>query len=110
MVISIEDRQLNLNDLKVKLSDFNNEFYSTKNLNVASRILGTNYQIITVQSFANKKEGMDYLATLDDDGTVFGDLDLEITDVFLMSPANYQVLMKEANVKEYIQFYRGVYE
>jgi tetratricopeptide (TPR) repeat protein len=110
MVISIEDRQLNLNDLKVKLSNFNGEFYSTKNLSVTSRILGTNFQIITVQAFANKKEGMDYLATLDDDGSVFEDLNLDITDVFIMSPANYQLLMKEANVKEYIQFYRGVYE
>jgi hypothetical protein len=35
---------------------------------------------------------------------------MDITDVFLVTPTNLQILVKEANIKEYIQFYKSVYE
>ena len=34
----------------------------------------------------------------------------DVTDVFLISPTNLQILVRESNVKEYIQFYKSVYE
>jgi tetratricopeptide (TPR) repeat protein len=109
-VVVIEDRSMNLNDFKVKLSDFNNQYFSLKNLQVASRLLGTNYQVITVQQFANKKESMDFMMAVDSDDELFADMNMDITDVFIISAGNYQLLMKEGNVSEYVDFYKKVYE
>jgi tetratricopeptide (TPR) repeat protein len=109
-VVVIEDRAMNLNDFKVKLSDFNNQYFSLKNLQMASRILGTNYQVITLQQFSNKKEGMDFMMAVDSDDELFADMNMDITDVFIISAGNYQLLMKEGNVSEYVDFYKKVYE
>ena len=109
-VVVIEDRAMNLNDFKVKLSDFNNQYFSLKNLQMASRILGTNYQVITLQQFSNKKEGMDFMMAIDSDDELFADMNMDITDVFIISAGNYQLLMKEGNVSEYVDFYKKVYE
>jgi tetratricopeptide (TPR) repeat protein len=110
LVIAIEDRALNLNDLKIKLSNFNEANFSTKGLQQTNQVVGTNFQILTVRQFQNKKEALDYLAMLDNDDEIFQDLNMDITDVFLISPSNLQLLIKEANIKEYVQFYRSVYE
>jgi hypothetical protein len=109
-VVVVEDRSMNLNDFKVKLSNFNNQYFSLKNLQVASRLLGTNYQVITVQQFANKKESMDFMMAVDSDDELFADMNMDITDVFVISAGNYQLLMKEGNVSEYVDFYKKVYE
>ncbi len=109
-VISIEDRALNLNELKIKLSNFNETNFSTKGLQQTNQLVGTNYQFLTIRSFSNKKEGFDYISMLDNDDDVFQDLNMDITDVFLISPSNLQILVKNSNVKEYIQFYKSVYE
>ena len=110
LVIAIEDRALNLNDLKIKLSNFNEANFSTKGLQQTNQVVGTNFQILTVRPFQNKREALDYLAMLDNDDEVFQELNMDITDVFLISPSNLQLLIKESNVKEYVQFYRSVYE
>lgn len=108
--IIIEDRRLDLNDLKVKLSNFNTKYFSLKGLQIQSRLQGTNYQVITVQSFENKKAGFDYLQVLDSDDEIFADLNMDIVDMFLISPANFQLLMKEGNMEDYVKFFRQVYE
>ncbi len=109
-VIMFEDVKLNLNDFKIKLSNFNNKYFSLKNLQVQSRLQGTNYQVIMVQSFENKKTGFDFIQTLDSDDEVFSDISLDIADMFLITPNNFQLLMKEGNVKDYVKFYKQVYE
>lgn len=109
-VILVEDIRTDLKDLKMALSDFNNEFFSIKGLKVNNRLLGTNYQVIMVEVFENKKEGMGYLSLLLDDDYVMKDMDMQLIEMFIITPDNYRVLMKDANVDEYVEFFRKVYE
>jgi len=109
-VVLVENKTLNLNDLKIKLSNFNTKFFSLKGLDISSRILGTNYQVIAIQQFENRKEGMDYVSLINDDDEVFLDMDMQIIETFIITAANYTMLMKEANVSEYVDFYKRVYE
>jgi len=109
-VVLVENKTLNLNDLKIKLSNFNTKFFSLKGLDISSRILGTNYQVIAIQQFENRKEGMDYVSLINDDDEVFIDMDMQIIETFIITAANYTMLMKEANVSEYVDFYKRVYE
>jgi tetratricopeptide (TPR) repeat protein len=109
-VILIENKTMNLNDFKVKLSNFNSKYFSLKDLSVQSRLLGTNYQVITIPKFENRKEGMEYVALINDDDEVFRDMDMQMLETFLISSSNYNLLMKDANVSEYLDFYKRVYE
>ena len=109
-VILVEDVRADLKDLKIGLSDFNNEFFSLKGLKVNNRLLGTNYQVIMIELFENKKEGMSYLGLLLDDDYVMKDMDMQLVEMFIITPDNYRTLMKDANVDAYVEFFRKVYE
>jgi hypothetical protein len=63
-----------------------------------------------VEVFENKKEGMGYLSLLLDDDYVMKDMDMQLIEMFIITPDNYRVLMKDANVDEYVEFFRKVYE
>jgi len=109
-VVVVEDLAVDLNDFKTAFSNFNTEFFSTKDLKITTRLLGTNYQVVTVSEYPNKKEGMGYIAILDSDDSVFTNLDMNTVDAFLISAQNFLLLMKEGKVAEYMQFYKNVYE
>jgi len=109
-VILVEDVRADLKDLKIGLSDFNSEFFSLKGLKVNNRLLGTNYQVIMIELFENKKEGMSYLGLLLDDDYVMKDMDMQLVEMFIITPDNYRTLMKDANVDAYVEFFRKVYE
>ena len=109
-VVAFEDLKMNLNDFKSTLSDFNTEFFSTKSLQISSKIAGTNYQIVVVQQFENKKAAQDYTKIIDDDDVVFANMDLDIIDSFVISVDNYGNMLREGKVEEYIQFFKKVYQ
>ncbi len=109
-VVLFEDRALNLNDFKIALSDFNNEYYSLKNLQINTRMLGNNYQLVQVAAFENKKNADEYLKAADLDDALFNGLDMNIVDSFIISAANYLTLVKEQKVKEYLDYYKKVYQ
>lgn len=109
-LIIIENKTLDINPLKINISDFNNEFFSVAQLKINNRLLGTNYQLISIERFLNKKEAMDYYKVMVDDDFVLQDIDPQILETFAISVANYNLLMKEGNVREYVDFFRRVYE
>jgi tetratricopeptide (TPR) repeat protein len=109
-VVAFEDAKMNLNDFKSTLSDFNTEFFSTKNLQISSKIAGTNYQIVVVQQFDNKKSAQNYTKIIDDDDVVFANMDMNIIDSFVISIDNYGNMLREGKVEEYIQFFKKVYQ
>jgi hypothetical protein len=47
---------------------------------------------------------------IDDDDTVFLNMDMNITDAFIISVENYNTLMKNGKVSEYLDFYKRVYQ
>lgn len=109
-VVLFEDRGMNLNDFKVALSDFNTEYYSLKNLQLSTRLLGTNYQMVQIQPFENKKQAEEYMKALDADDVVFNGLDMNIVDTFIISAGNYLSLVKEQKVAEYLEYFKKVYQ
>lgn len=109
-VVLFEDRSKNLNDFKITLSNFNNEFFSTKQLQISSKFLGAHYQAVVVQSFGNKKYADDYMKAIDDDDVVFAQEDMQLIDTFTISAGNYVKLMKEQKVQEYLDFFKRVYQ
>ena len=109
-VVAFEDLKMNLNEFKSTLSDFNTEFFSTKNLQIASKIAGTNFQVVVVQQFDNKKTAEDYSKILDDDDVVFANMDMDKINSFIISVDNYGSMLREGKVEDYVQFFKKVYQ
>jgi tetratricopeptide (TPR) repeat protein len=106
----IEDVSFSLNDFKVALSDFNAVNFSLTDLQINTLLLGTNYQLVQVMPFENKKMADDYMKTIDADDAVFSGMDMNIISTFIISAANYVSLLKEKKVQEYLDFYKKVYQ
>ena len=109
-IVLFEDKTINLNDFKISLSDFNNQYFSTDTLKISSRMIGENYQMVQVQSFPNKIKAENYLKTADTDDALFLDQDMNIIDTFIISAQNFTVLSKEQKIKEYLDFFKKVYQ
>lgn len=109
-VVMVESVTLNLNDVQTRLSDLNTLYYSLKDLKINPRLLGKNYQIVSVQVFLNRKEASDYMKMIDDDDLIFQEIDPNILDTFIISAANFNTLMKNSKVEEYLDFYKRVYQ
>ena len=109
-VVIVESVTFDLNDFKTHLSDFNTLYFSLNNLQINNRILGTNYQVVNIQSFPNRLGAVEYMRLIDDDDTLFLNMDMDITDAFIISAGNYNALMKEGKVSDYLDFYKRVYQ
>ena len=47
---------------------------------------------------------------IDDDDTLFLNMDMDITDAFIISAGNFNALMKDGKVTDYLDFYNRVYQ
>jgi len=105
----IESKNVRLNPLKVKISDFNQKYYSLENLSVNSIVLDKEYYIVTVGNFNNAEKAMKFLNAISDNEYVYSDLDPDIYKNFIISTENYPVFFKEKNVEDYSKFYTESY-
>tara|TARA_Y100000739_G_scaffold222221_1_gene223524 strand:- start:437 stop:2962 length:2526 start_codon:yes stop_codon:yes gene_type:complete len=94
-------------ELLNKISDFNDEFYSTKNLKSKSIAWSDKEDVIVVNTFRTNSESGHYYGTfkqkflIQNEGV--GDLN------FMISKTNYSKLFKYKEVIQYIDFYKKNY-
>ena len=100
---------VNINDLKTKISDYNATFYSLKNLTVSSTFLGDSIQIITIKNFADAKASIDYFDNFYGNSQVFDENELMQVEAFVISSPNMPVLYNDKDLNGYLSFFRNNY-
>lgn len=108
--IWLKDRKLNTNNLKIAISDFNNQFYSLNKLQVGTNFVDPANQVIMIREFPNMGKATEYLNTLAGTPDVADLLDFNKMELMLISARNFNKLMKEKNIQEYFDFYKKVYQ
>lgn len=109
-VAMFNDIRYDINEFKNRLSNFNNSALSYSSLQVTNALVGTNHQAVVIREFKNRKEGLDYSLALDNDDDVFIQIDPDVYDLFIISAANYQTMVKGKMVEEYMDFFKKVYQ
>lgn len=96
-----------VNQAKAKISDLNLASFSTKALETKSSFIDENNQIITVRSFNNKEEAMDYYLTFKvNDNQV---KKLKEFDYFVITNKNFSSLFLEKDIPTYLEFFEKNY-
>lgn len=96
-----------VNQAKAKISDLNLASFSTKSLETKNSFIDENNQIITVRSFADKEEAMDYYLTFKlNDNQV---KKLKEFDFFVITDKNFSSLFLEKDIPEYLDFFQKNY-
>jgi tetratricopeptide (TPR) repeat protein len=101
---------VDVNALRIKITDFNAKFYDLDNLQVNSIMFGTNQQILTVNNFESAEKAVNYLINIRESKYIFTKLESAggYFD-FVISAENYPVLYRNKDISQYIRFFEKNY-
>jgi len=109
MVIDVISTNININELKYKVSDYNTKYYSLSNLSISNVFLNDRNQLITVSSFENKEKVMSYYNSIKDNKEVFIKIDPSKVIQFVITVENYGTFYKDKSIEKYIEFFEQAY-
>jgi tetratricopeptide (TPR) repeat protein len=98
----------NTEKIKRAFSDYNAEYFKTKNLQIVSSLLG-DMQMIIVKSFPNKVEAEKYYVEFIKNGSFFEKLEIKKYDNLYISDSNFKVLLNEKKQNSYFEFFTRYY-
>jgi tetratricopeptide (TPR) repeat protein len=109
VTILIPNKKQNVNEFKVRLSDFNAQFFPLAQLTVSSSYLGMDYLVFNIKAFENSTKAMDYYQLIVSDQNVFKDIDQSQVSLVVITPDNYKVFFTQKKKDEYVKFFKENY-
>lgn len=104
-MLLFDSKVVDLNTLKIRISDYNSEYFSTMSLNIMASQLDPSTQYILVRSFPSAEEAITYFTGIMTDENVFNELEQGTFRQFVISVSNYSILFKDRDVQRYQAFY-----
>ncbi len=104
------NENIEVNPLKIRLSDFNGKYFSLMRLKVKSLLLNKTQTIITVGNFKNKDEAMNYYNALNNDEYVLSGVAKGDYFLFPISTSNYPLFYRDKNIGGYKDFFEKYYK
>lgn len=104
VMIVCNTRNVRVEPLKVRLSDFNKKEHRTRNFNIKSVILDDDRTLVTIGNFENAQLAEDYITSLSLTDYVFGGMDKATYQLHPISIKNYPVFYQSKDLDEYLQF------
>lgn len=103
MVFSVREKESLM--AKQRLYDYNKKYYQLKNLTINDHVYGDNQQMLVVKGFANKKEALDYLQSIEKDEDFKKKLNLKHFEDYVITVNDYNKVMREKKLDEYKKVY-----
>lgn len=110
LAVLYNSRDLDMNQCKISVSDFNKEYYDLKKLAVSNIFLDLNSGIplIIVRSFENKSDAMKYYQIVKQESENFLPEKAKY-DLFAATQRNYRVILKQRTIEGYRPFFEEYY-
>ena len=105
----VDDNKININAMKVRISDFNKKYYSLVNLSITNILLDAKTHFIMVGNFNTIDEAMDYYNAIITNEYVYANMTEYDYDGFVIAQENYPVFYKDKDVNKYLAFFRQNY-
>lgn len=109
-IIILSAKKVNINDFKIRISDFNQEYFRNANLNVSNVLFDMLNQVVVIKNFPGSSKAKDYYDMINQDNKVFKDISPADYKVFSISADNYAVFYKHKNIREYEEFFAENYK
>ena len=106
----VKDENVNINALKVRISDFDMKYYSLENISITNILLDSKTNFIMVGNFESIDRAMNYYNALMSNDYVFANLPKDSYKGFVISQENYPVFYKDKDVKKYLAFFKQNYQ
>ncbi|MFH1297702.1 MAG: tetratricopeptide repeat protein [Bacteroidota bacterium] len=109
-ILIVNGSKVDVNALKIKLSDFNNKYFRLENLQVNSLLLDNSREMITVNNFYDAQKAVDYYLSIKGSPYIYNKLE-NVGDFadFVISVENYPVFYKNKDTELYKRFFEKKY-
>ena len=108
-VIKIKSDKIDEKRLSFEVRNFNIFTFSMRTFTVTTSVYDSNHQFVVVRTFNNSRQVVNYRNMIANNNDVFGRLNANDYEVFVISESNYNILTKQANIKDYLVFYKQFY-
>lgn len=105
VVIVCNTKNVKINPLKVRLSDFNKENFRMLKLDVKSVMLNKQESLVTIEPFNNLSQAKDYNTAMFMNDYLFGGIKEDQYKILIISKTNYPIFYSNKNVEEYLEFW-----
>jgi len=105
----VDDANVNINALKVRISDFNSKFFSLSNISITNILLNTTSHFVMVGNFEDIESALNYFHTIMKNEYVFANLSEDDYSGFIIAQENYPVFYKDKDIKKYLAFFKQNY-
>ena len=106
----VESETVKVNPLKIRISDFNNKYFSLMRLKTKSLILNNKQTIITVGNFKNSDEALNFYSALLNDEYVLSGINENEYYLFPISTSNYPLFYRDKKLDAYNEFFEKNYK
>lgn len=106
VMIVCNTKQVRIDPLKVRISDFNKKEHRLKNFEIRNVLLDEERAMISISGFKNLKEAKDYIVSMFLTDYIFGGMDQKDYTVLPISRENYPIFYDEKD----LDTYRGFWE
>lgn len=108
-IMMVNERYVNVNATKIRISDFISKSYSSLNLSVNAIVIDGGWQMITVSSFRNGAAAMDFYKGISASEYVMAQLGKQDFKQMVISMENYPIFYREKKYDGYLNFFRANY-
>ncbi|MDD3666401.1 MAG: tetratricopeptide repeat protein [Bacteroidales bacterium] len=108
-LVVVKTDSVDVNVLKIRISDFNSKSYSSTNLSISGLLLDNTWQIVNITGFKDMLSAMDYYDALMQNQYVLAPIGTTNHFVFAMSSENYPIFYQSKDLEEYETFFRTNY-
>jgi hypothetical protein len=108
-MIIVNSENVEVDPLKIRLSDFKKKSFDLLNVRIKSLMLDGKRTIVSIGNFENKEEADRLYVALVNDEYVFSGLNPDDYDVVTISIGNYPVFYKEKDVEGYLIYFNEYY-
>lgn len=105
ILVICDTKNVRINPLKVRLSDFNKNNFRLLQLAVKNLMYNKEEAMITIEKFENLAAANNYNNALLSSDYVFGGIDAENYKVIKVSISNYPIFYQQKNIDEYMEFW-----
>ena len=102
----VTGEKVNINALKVRISDFNIKYYNIENLSITNILLDKTTHFVMVGNFKTIESSMKYYNSIMQNEYIFSNLEEDKVDGFVIAQENYPVLYKDKDLEKYLAFFK----
>jgi len=104
-IVIVSTKKVNVEDIKIRISNFNQEYFSLSGLTISNVMMDMERQVISVKNFPASGKAKDYYDLINQDSKVFQDLTTAEYQVFPISTENFAILYQQKKIEEYKTFF-----